>query len=93
MGDNMFRMWSKVFKDNRLLKDTVIIQSDYDKSRTAKVLDSLNEACHYFDLQVPMWLDSTISEFQRHDKARFNADNFIEQIDFDYLEIQVIEED
>ena len=30
---------------------------------------------------------------KRHDKARFYQDNFIEHIEFDYLEIQVIEED
>ena len=28
-----------------------------------------------------------------YDKARFTQDNFIENIDFDYLEIHVIEED
>ena len=27
------------------------------------------------------------------DKTRFDSDNFIEGIDFDYLEIHVIEED
>ena len=46
-----------------------------------------------FDLGKPIWLDSTISEFKRHDKARFTADNFIESIEFDYMEIQIIEED
>lgn len=89
----MFRMWCKIFKDNHLIQDTVIVQNSPDKSRTAKVLDSLSEACHAMDLAVPVWLDSTISEFKRHDKARFFADNFIEQVDFDYLEIHVIEED
>ncbi len=33
-----------------------------------------------------------IKDFQKHAKARFNQDNFIEVLDFDYLEIQVIEE-
>ena len=45
------------------------------------------------DLGNPIWLDSTVKDFKKHDKARFYQDNFIEQIDFDYLEIQVIEED
>ena len=44
------------------------------------------------DLGHPVWLDKTIEEFKRHDKARFTQDNFIESIDFDYLEIQVLEE-
>ena len=48
----MFRLWGKEFKENRLLRDTVI------------------------------W----------HAKARFYQDNFVDSIDFDYLEIEVIEE-
>ena len=31
-------------------------------------------------------------DFKRHDNTRFTSDNFIETIDFDYLEIEVIEE-
>ena len=45
------------------------------------------------DLGNPIWLDTTVRHFQKHDKARFYQDNFIEQIDFDYLELEVIEED
>ena len=40
----------------------------------------------------PIWLDSTVKHFKKHGKARFYQDNFIEQIDFDYLEIHIIEE-
>ncbi len=89
----MFRMWCKIFQDNHLLKDTVIINDSKNETRTQKVLASLNEACHAFDLAVPMWLDSTVEDFKRHDKARFYQDSFIEQVDFDFLEIHVIEED
>ena len=56
----MFRLWGRIWKDNHMLKDTVICD-DRQETRTHKV----------FHCQ----------------------DNFIEQIDFDYLEIQVIEED
>ena len=49
--------------------------------------------CYEMDLGNPIWLESTIKHFKKHGKARFYQDNFIEQIDFDYLEIQVIEED
>ena len=83
----MFRLWAKIIKDNHLLKDTVICD-DSEDTRTHKVFHAIE-----FDLGKPIWLDSTISEFKRHDKARFTADNFIESIDFDYMEIQIIEED
>ena len=88
----MFRLWAKIIKDNHLLKDTVICD-DSEDTRTHKVFHAIEEACYEFDLGKPIWLDSTISEFKRHDKARFTADNFIESIEFDYMEIQIIEED
>ncbi|MEF9939260.1 MAG: hypothetical protein RR225_00900 [Clostridium sp.] len=88
----MFRLWGKVFKDNRMLRDTVICNRDYTMSRTAMVFDGLEKICYEFDLGHPIWLDSTVAEFKRHDKVRFTQDNFIEMIDFDHLEIQVLEE-
>ena len=89
----MFRMWAKIFKENRLIKDTVIENDSTTLNRTRKVFDAIDSICYEFDLSKPIWLDATIKDFQVHDKTRFYQDNFIEQIDFDYLEIQVIEED
>ena len=88
----MFRLWAKVFKDNRMLRDTCIADDRQD-TRTHKVFRALEEACYQFDLGKPIWLDKTVTEFKRHSKARFTQDNFIETIEFDYLEIQIIEED
>ena len=88
----MFRMWGKLWKDNHLLKDMVAYNSDYSMSRTAMVFQAVEEICQEFDLSQPIWLDANIKEFQRHDRTRFRKDSFIESIDFDYLEIHVIEE-
>ena len=85
------RIWGKIWKDNHLLKDTTI-EDNSDDTRTHKIFHALDEVCLEFDLSKPIWLDKTISEFQRHSKTRFYPDNFIDSIDFDYLEIQVIEE-
>lgn len=88
----MFRLWAKILKDNRMLKDVVIVDERQD-TRTHKVLRALESVCVQFDLGQPIWLDKTAAEFKRHAKARFRQDNFLEAIDFDYLEIHVIEED
>lgn len=88
----MFRMWGKVWKDNHLIKDYVAENSDYTMSRTAMVFQAVEEICHEFDLEQPIWLESNINDFKRRDRTRFSSDNFIEVIDFDYLEIHVIEE-
>ena len=89
----MFRIWAKIWKENRLLKDLVVLDVAKDKNRTEKVFDSLDEICYSFDLSKPIWLEHNIEEFKRIDKTRFSSDNFIDSIDFDFLEIQVIEED
>ena len=88
----MFRLWLKEWKNSRLVKDTVV-ENDERDTRTHKVLNALEEGCRRFDLAVPIWLDSCIRDFQRLSRCRFTQDAFIESIDFDYLEIWVIEED
>lgn len=88
----MFRLWGKIFKDTKMLKDTVICNSDYSLSRTAMIFDAVEKICLEFDLSHPIWLEATVETFKRHDKVRFTQDNFIEHINFDYLEIQVLEE-
>lgn len=90
---HMFRLWAKIFKENRLIKDMVVINDSKGLRRTQKIMAALEEVCQEYDLPKPIWLDSTIKDFKRHDKTRFNQDCFIETIDFDFLEIHVIEED
>jgi hypothetical protein len=89
----MFRLWAKVFKENRMIKDMVICNDDETLRRTQKVFAAVDEVCNAYDLSKPIWLNVTIEDFKKHDKTRFTKDNFIEQVDFDYLEIHVIEED
>jgi hypothetical protein len=87
----MFKLWVKEIKDNHLLKD-VTIEDATDDTRTHKILHALEKACTGFDLAVPIWLDNNVKEFKRHSKTRFYKDSFIESVEFDYLEIQILEE-
>ena len=88
----MFRLWGKIWKDNHMLRD-VVICDDREDTRTHKVFRCLEQICYELDLGNPIWLDATVRHFQKTGKTRFSQDNFIESIDFDFLEIQVIEED
>ena len=72
----MFRLWVRQWRDNHLVRDTVI-EDPSDDTRTHKVFRALEQ----------------VRDFQRHSRARFTKDAFMEEIDFDYLEIYVIEED
>ncbi len=87
----MFRLWGKLWKENHLVRDIVISNGSED-TRTHKIFQSLDEICYAFDLSKPIWLESNVEEFKKHDKTRFRQDSFIDAIDFDFMEIEVIEE-
>lgn len=89
----MFRLWGKIWKQNHLIRDVVVCNDNPTETRTHKIFDAIEEICLKFDLSRPIWLDSTVADFKKHSRTRFTQDSFIDTIDFDFLEIHVIEED
>lgn len=89
----MFRVWSRIIKDNKLIKDTTIEIDNPNETRTHKVFMALEQTCDELDLANPIWLEKNVNEFKRLARTRFYEDSFIEPIDFDYLDFYVIEED
>ncbi|MBQ2032241.1 MAG: hypothetical protein II483_08570 [Lachnospiraceae bacterium] len=88
----MFRLWAKMWKENRLLRD-MTVEDDSGANRTKKVFDAVEKVCVAWDLPKPIWLQANIRDFKHRAKTRFGQDSFIEHVDFDWLEIHVIEED
>lgn len=86
------RIWFKMFENTHLLKD-MTVKNETDETRTHKIFQAMDEVCYAFDLGKPIWLDKNVNEFKRHAKTRFTKDNFVEEIEFDFLEMEVIEED
>ncbi len=86
------RIWFREFKDNHMLRDLTLEDYETD-TRTHKVVSALEKACSVMDLSVPIWLEINIRDFKRNAKCRFYQDSFVDAISFDYLEMQVIEED
>ncbi|MEI3525525.1 MAG: hypothetical protein V8Q27_04850 [Eubacteriales bacterium] len=72
-----------------MLKD-MVVEDFSDETRTHKIFNALDEICHQFDLSKPIWLESCIADFKRTAKVRFYQDSFIDPIEFDYLEVQVM---
>lgn len=87
----MFRLWAKEWKDNRLVRN-MTYEREPDDTRTHMIFEGLNQVCLEFDLGNPIWLTNNINEFKRTAKTRFYQDSFMEQIPFDYLEIEIIDE-
>ena len=77
----------------KMVKNMTIENSDSSLNRTKKIFNSIDEICYAYDLSKPIWLDKNIREFKKNSRTRFTKDNFVDEIDFDFLEIEVIEED
>ena len=86
------RIWFKMVDNTHLVK-TETIEDFSEETRTHKVFQAIEEICYIWDLGKPIWLDANVKEFQRRARTRFTKDNFVEEIEFDYLEIHVLEED
>ncbi|MBQ0043179.1 MAG: hypothetical protein KBS85_07695 [Lachnospiraceae bacterium] len=88
----MFRLWAKIWHENHLIKD-MVVENSSDDTRTHKVFQAVEDISVSFDLPKPLWLEKNVNEFKKSAHTRFYQDSFIEDVDFDYLEIQIIEED
>ena len=89
----MFRIWGKVMKNTKFLQDMVVEIEDTNMTREEKIMESIDQCCMAFDLQIPMWFDKNTKEMKQFRKTSFHADQFIETIKFDYFEIEIIEDD
>ncbi|MGP1612439.1 MAG: hypothetical protein ACTTG8_05060 [Catonella sp.] len=89
----MFRLWGKIIISGKMVKNITIENNDSSLNRTKKIFAALDEICYTYDLSRPIWLNKNINDFKKHSKTRFTKDNFIDEIDFDSLDIEVIEED
>ena len=85
------KLWGRIWKDNHVLRDTVAEETS-DNTRTHRIFRALETLCLEFDLGKPIWLDVNIRDFKRHRRTRFAQDSFIEEIDFDYMEVMILEE-
>ena len=89
----MFRLWAKIIVSGKMIKNITIENSDSSLNRTKKIFNAIDEICYAYDLSKPLWLDKNIKEFKKNSKTRFTKDNFVDEIEFDLLEIEVIEDD
>ena len=89
----MFRLWAKIYTAGNLVENMTIENPELSLNRTKKIFNAVDSVCYAYDLSKPIWLDKNVKEFQKNSKTRFTKDNFVDEIDFDFLEIEVIEED
>ncbi len=87
----MFRLWGKIIKNNNIIRDTVFEMNSPELSLDEKIDQGVESLCYHFDIQKPMWFNDNSKDFSLIGKTRFMDQHFIETIDFDCFEIEIIE--
>jgi hypothetical protein len=88
----MVRIWGKLMKHNKFLAEKVIEIDNKSLPVNDKIHTALEIFCHDFDLEKPMWFDKNTTELSQISKTTFRADQFIDSIGFDYLELEIIDD-
>jgi hypothetical protein len=89
----MYRVWGKVIKKSDIKESYVSKNDDPSVDEAEKLKLAVADICNEFDLQIPIWLQDHQLDILKYGKTAFKKDHFIEQISFDYLEIDIIEVD
>jgi hypothetical protein len=87
----MIKLWGKIITNNHIKNQHVVVINEgieYQEELKKCIID----ICYNFDIQKPYWLNKNLIEYNKIKKTSFTQDNFIEEIFFDKLVIEVLEE-
>jgi len=68
--------------EDRIREDVTVSADDF--------MGSLMKVCEHFDLTKPIMVQKHYNEIERFNRTIFYADDFIEAVDFDTLEVEII---
>ena len=83
----MARLWAKIIVKHRISRQTTADCIWGDAENT------LTEICKEFDIPCPLWLGKHEREFEDFRRTVFLPEHFIEEIPFDKLEIEYLDDE
>ena len=82
----MNRLWVRIIKGHRIVRhDTV--ECAWGGQREALI-----SMCKKFDIPAPMWLTKHEREFEDFRRTAFLRADFVEEVPFDRLEVEFLED-
>ena len=84
----MIKIWAKVMKKGKILKQfTLVKEENMDYSM---FFDYVREICENLDIATPVIIKTHLFNYAKYNVLRFTADDFMEEIDFDKLILENI---
>ena len=86
------RIWAKVLQDHRIMRETVREFASARPSDMEGWSSLLHELCQDLDLCRPVVLRKHVNDLARLSRVVFKPADFIDSVDFDEFEIEVLSE-
>lgn len=83
----MAKLWAKIIVKHRIHRQAT------EPCTFEEIPQTLNAICKQFDIPCPMWLGKQERELENFRLTSFGPDNFVEDVPFQKLEIEYIEDE
>lgn len=87
----MYKLWAKKIKSNKIV-NSIVVKNKEDISFDKKRDKVFKEICVKMDVSVPIWLRKHDLEFSQFKYVTFFPQDFVDEVDFDKLEIELIDD-
>ncbi|MEI6603536.1 MAG: hypothetical protein WCL54_08630 [Clostridia bacterium] len=84
------KFFGRMMKERFVILETVVEDLEKQKPLVDRLEHCLRAVCKEFDISVPIWLDRNTSEFACFRRTTFTPEQFIDQVKFDKLQIEVV---
>ena len=89
----MMKLYGQAVKGRLVMADTVAQNDERELSFQTRLEKCFVQVCRDFDVSVPMWIDRNTSEFVNFKRTIFHAEQFIDEIKFDRLVIEMVSDE
>lgn len=83
----MIRIWAKIIKDEKILKDIIYEESEKDFNIKHFAIYMM-DICDRLDIETPVLLSKHVQHYYLFNMTKFNHDDFLNDVDFDSLVIE-----
>ncbi|QSX06118.1 hypothetical protein JYG23_01235 [Sedimentibacter sp. zth1] len=87
----MYRLWAKTIINNKMI-DSIDIQNNENISLNEKRKKCFNQIYYKLDISAPIWLTKHAQEFDEFKRITFKKDDFVDEVFFDKLEIELVDD-
>ncbi len=79
----MLRIWAKVIKNDKIVKETMY--ENFSPVDYSKFFDWIRDICEALDCPTPVIIKTHIFNYAKYNTVRFTPGDFVESVDFDKL--------